>query len=75
MRGAVVVGYPLERWNKARIVDTDQINRALGQSAGQTTITGVCFRVTDPESPPETETTEDWLWVRYPILAVIETTE
>jgi len=71
----VVVGYPLEKWQVARIADTDQINRAFGQSAGQTSITGISFRLADPESPPETETTEDWIWKRFHLLSMIETTE
>ena len=71
----LVIGYPIEGWDVARIVDTDEVSRALGESAGQTDITGISFRVTDPDAPAETNISDDWIWVTHPIKAVIETTE
>ena len=74
--GTLVVGYPRAvKWHIARITDTDKLSRALSQSAGQSDITGVSFRLMSHDAQPTTEDLDDWIWVRYPLITMIWTTE
>ncbi len=75
--GAIIVGYPLNGSDLARISDYHLIADAIAGTGtgggGQSGATGVSYRLVSFEDEPESDDGEDWLWYSIPLIAVIET--
>ena len=75
--GAITIGYPLHGSDIVRAADYQSICDIIAgtgtDGGGQSSTTGVSYRLVNYENEPEAEDVEDWLWYTIPLIAVIET--